>query len=140
MPRCYPASLSSGGRPETIPFHAGHRFRANPKKCPTCRRNGCPTSSGTGVQHVPEWVSSMVRNTHLRQPITRTSLYSTLSTREKTISSDDISATLDVLQERGMIQTGTSDCFETSRYDRHHIYYSMFSKNPWHCQDRLKNS
>src|SRR3990167_2058799 len=64
MPRCYPASLSSGGRPETIPFHAGHRFRANPKKCPTCRRNGCPTSSGTGVQHVPEWVSSMVRNTH----------------------------------------------------------------------------
>jgi len=39
-----------------------------------------------------------------------------------------------------MIQTGTSDCFETSRYDRHHIYYSMFSKNPWHCQDRLKNS
>src|SRR3990167_3043554 len=55
MPRCYPASLSSGGRPETIPFHAGHRFRANPKKCPTCRRNGCPTSSGTGVQHGPEY-------------------------------------------------------------------------------------
>ena len=77
---------------------------------------------------------------NLWKPITRQDLYNKVKKIKNGISYDNVDEDLKRLTKTGMLEIYSSKPVTPNRYDRHLIYYSMFSNVSEICQQKLQGS